>query len=99
MSEISNDTIVERIDGLKTIIEDRFDRNAEDHQRIEAQTTKTNGRVNKLEEYTPMLDNIRNERENKTSRIKDVFWELIKMTVVAVGILASSAVWTQYFTK
>ena len=50
MGEVSNDTIVERIDGLKTLIEDRFDRNSEDHQRIETQTTKTNGRVNKLEE-------------------------------------------------
>jgi len=50
MGEVSNEAIVERIDGLKNLMVEKFEKNSEDHQRIEAQTIKTNGRVNRLED-------------------------------------------------
>lgn len=61
MSEISNDTIVERIEGVRTLIEEKFEYNYKDHQRIEAQTTKTNGRVNRLEEEMSSLSAWKNK--------------------------------------
>jgi len=49
--KISNEVIIERIEGMMKLIQEKFDDNKGDHLRIEAQTTKTNGRVNKLESW------------------------------------------------
>ena len=43
--------LVERIEGLKTLINTRFDENRSVNQRIEDQFEKTNGRVNSLESW------------------------------------------------
>ena len=50
MSEITNEVIVERIEGLKNLMTEKFANNTEENKRIEEQTKKTNGRVNHLED-------------------------------------------------
>lgn len=52
---ISNDVLVERLDGLKEILASRFEENAEQHSRIEAHVAKTNGRVTSLEQAKNMI--------------------------------------------
>lgn len=55
METISNDVLVERLDGLKELLDARFGENAEQHDRIETQTRKTNGRVTELEQAKNMV--------------------------------------------
>lgn len=43
--------IVERIEGLKDLINTRFDTNAEQHNEVIAHQKKTNGRVTRLESW------------------------------------------------
>lgn len=51
MSETSIDVLVERIDGLKDFINEKFNTNEVGHSAILTQTTKTNGRVTRLETW------------------------------------------------
>jgi hypothetical protein len=101
--QISNSVIVERIHGLKTLIETKFDSNAEEHARIEEQVKKTNGRVTVSEDwqakYENLLNEITEERKNRKSNIGVVGWELIKMGIVGLVVLAGNAIWLAYFTK
>lgn len=48
---MSNDVLVERIDGLRELINEKFADNDKSHAAILAQTTKTNGRVNHIEDW------------------------------------------------
>jgi hypothetical protein len=66
---------------------------------IEAQTIRTNGRVNNLEGYVPMLDTICDERKDTKGRVKDIIWELIKMGTVAVAVLMGSSAWATHLVK
>ncbi len=43
------EVLVERIEGLKHLINEKFDENTKANIRIETQVLKTNGRVNSLE--------------------------------------------------
>jgi len=51
MSNVTNDVIIERIQGLKELIELKFQENHVSHLRIEEQVKKTNGRVSSLENW------------------------------------------------
>lgn len=52
------------------------------------QTKRTNGRVSKLEEWKekrePMLSDISANRKETKGRLRDIFWELIRIVVIAV---------------
>ena len=51
MSEINYDVLVERLEGITNLINERFSENDRSHNTILIQTTKTNGRVTKLEDW------------------------------------------------
>ena len=55
MQEIGNDVIIERIHGLKTLIESRFDENAKEHQSICEKQDHTNGDVTNLKLWRAYL--------------------------------------------
>jgi hypothetical protein len=48
MSEVSNDTIVERIEGLKDLVDEKFNENSRNHKSILDQVIYTNGKVRGL---------------------------------------------------
>jgi peptidoglycan hydrolase CwlO-like protein len=58
---------------------------------IQAQTIKTNGRVNALEEesdclkeeFLPMIKEIAEERKDKKSKIRDLLWEGVRIVLIA----------------
>lgn len=52
---MENDVLREEIKGLRELIELRFDHTREALDSIKVQTTKTNGRVNKLETWRTYL--------------------------------------------
>ena len=43
--------IIARLDGLKELFEDKFERNNKDHKELIGHQKTTNGRVNKLESW------------------------------------------------
>mgnify|MGYP001294605141 CR=1 FL=1 len=49
MTEININVLCERMDGLKNLINEKFDVNEKEHATILEQTKKTNGRVSILE--------------------------------------------------
>jgi hypothetical protein len=49
--KISQEVLVERIDGLRELINQKFEDNNNSHDAILAQVTKTNGRVNCIEAW------------------------------------------------
>lgn len=49
MGEITNNVLVERMKGITTLINEKFEENEKSHNIILLQTTKTNGRVRSLE--------------------------------------------------
>jgi len=49
MGEITNNVLVERMKGITTLINEKFEENEKSHNIILEQTTKTNGRVRSLE--------------------------------------------------
>lgn len=51
MEQISNDVILEKLDGLKTLFTEKFDNNSREHKIVIAHQEKTNGRVTKLETW------------------------------------------------
>lgn len=51
MSETTLEVLIERIDGLKELINEKFTTNEVGHSAILAQTTRTNGRVSRLESW------------------------------------------------
>lgn len=51
MEQVTNEVLLEKIKGLTNLIDQRFNENREDHDRLIAQTTKTNGRVTSLEQW------------------------------------------------
>jgi hypothetical protein len=59
-SEVTNDVLCERIGGLATLIEEKFKNNSSEHERIEEQVTKTNGRVTSLEGVTDSMEKWQN---------------------------------------
>lgn len=51
MEQISTDVLVERIDGFKALMEQQHEENVRRLEEIQKQTTRTNGRVTKLERW------------------------------------------------
>ncbi|MFA4833573.1 MAG: hypothetical protein WC619_01850 [Patescibacteria group bacterium] len=51
MPEVDNNVLVERLEGLTKLINEKFETNSDQHSKIEAQVVKTNGRVNSLEDW------------------------------------------------
>lgn len=51
MNDTSTDVLVERIDGFKALMEAQHTETTRRLEEIQAQTTKTNGRVSKLEKW------------------------------------------------
>jgi len=49
--EASNDALVERLEGVTKLINEKFTENEKSHNAILAQTCKTNGRVSNLEDW------------------------------------------------
>ena len=47
--EVDNNVLVERLEGVTKLINEKFTENEKSHSAILAQTCKTNGRVNDLE--------------------------------------------------
>ena len=53
--EQSNDVIIERIEGLKLWIGEKFDENKKEHKSLQDRVDSTNGRVKKLEIWRAYL--------------------------------------------
>lgn len=51
MNETSTDVLVERIDGFKALMEQQHSETVRNLEEIRKQTTKTNGRVTRLERW------------------------------------------------
>ena len=49
--EATNDALVERLEGVTKLINEKFNENEKSHNAILAQTCKTNGRVSNLEDW------------------------------------------------
>ena len=47
--EITNETIVERIEGIKTHINTKFDENKKEHKTLDENQKQTNGKVQRLQ--------------------------------------------------
>lgn len=52
----NDEVIIETINGVKALLEEKFDSNAKEHQSLIEQTTKTNGRVTGLENRESSLN-------------------------------------------
>lgn len=104
MTDIPNEVLAERIEGvkekidqhvvmLKTIIIDATKDQNKSLARIEDQTTKTNGRVNRLEEWKNKnemaLQAMIAEREDQRRRMLDLIWKF--GTVLLLGLLTIKA--------
>lgn len=55
MPQETIDVLCERIEGIKTFIEEKFRENDITHQQILTQTTKTNGSVVSIKKYQWMI--------------------------------------------
>lgn len=55
MNEIGNDVIIERIEGIKTLIESKFTENAKEHQSMCDKQDHTNGDVSNLKLWRAYL--------------------------------------------
>jgi len=51
MSEVDNNVLVERLEGITKLINEKFTENEKSHTAILSQTTRTNGRVTTLEDW------------------------------------------------
>jgi hypothetical protein len=51
MPELDNNALLERLEGVTKLINEKFEHNAEQHNDILTQTKKTNGRVTDLESW------------------------------------------------
>ena len=51
MKSITNEVLLEKIKGLETLIDERFNENSKAHNALIVQTTKTNGNVLNLEKW------------------------------------------------
>jgi hypothetical protein len=51
MEKVDNNVIIVRLDGLKEIMNEKFDENNKNHETMLAQVTYTNGRVRGLEKW------------------------------------------------
>lgn len=49
--EVTNNVLVERLEGVTKLINEKFTENEKGHNAILAQTCKTNGRVTNLEDW------------------------------------------------
>jgi len=49
--QTNTEVIVERIEGLRALTEERFNENQRDHNELVAQARQTNGRVKALEKW------------------------------------------------
>jgi hypothetical protein len=55
MEDQNNDVVLEKINGLTTLLEERFKNNDVHHDAILKQVVKTNGRVTTLESWKNMV--------------------------------------------
>ena len=55
------DIVSTKLDGLKELIEEKFDTNEKSHQAIIVQTTRTNGRVTKAEDRLNCIESWQSE--------------------------------------
>jgi len=88
---------------FEKLLDERFGRVHDKLDGIIAQTTKTNGRVNNLEEWQDehrdMIECIKEERIAKKSNLSGVIWEIIKFGAMGTVIMVGNAIWLIYFAK
>lgn len=72
---MKNDVLLEKINSIKDLIEEKFSTNEKGHEAILEQTTKTNGRVTKLEQW-------KNQQEGAWNLIK--FLGISNIIMIAV---------------
>lgn len=86
MKSGQNEILIEKMESLKELIEAKFDANANEHSGILAQTTKTNGRVTKLEDEQKDLVAWKNEVQGGFNVVKFIG---IGNIIVAIAYLAT----------
>jgi len=88
---------MEEANTFEKLLDERFGRVHDKLDGIIVQTTKTNGRVTVLEGYSPMLDDICEEREKVKDKKSELVWEIIRMFLTGLVSVGGLAIYITYF--